>query len=81
MTICRISTRPDKALGAAVRGGRAYLRAWLIALAAIAVSFGGLAVLVIGFFYTSVWAWNVVGYAFSRALVANNTGEWSQPEE
>ena len=32
-------------------------------------TFLGLLGLGIGFFYTSVWAWNVVGYAFSRSLM------------
>jgi hypothetical protein len=60
--------RPDRALLRAVEGGAAYLHAWLISLTAIALSFLGILGLGIGFFYTSVWAWMVVGYAFSRAL-------------
>jgi hypothetical protein len=61
--------RPDRALRRAVGGGRAYLKAWGIALAAISLSFLGLAALGVGFLFTSVWAWSVVGYAFSRALI------------
>jgi hypothetical protein len=61
--------RPDKALRRALRGGRAYAHAWLIALSAIALSLLGLVALGVGFLYTSVWAWSVVGVAFSRALV------------
>jgi hypothetical protein len=60
--------RPDHALRRALEGGRAYLWAWVIALLAISLSLLGLLALGIGFFYTSVWAWMVVGYAFSRAL-------------
>jgi hypothetical protein len=60
--------RPDHALRRALEGGRAYLWAWGIALLAISLSFLGLLAVGIGFFYTSVWAWMVVGYAFSRAL-------------
>lgn len=61
--------RPDKALRRALAGGRDYLFAWIIALSAIFISFLGLLALGVGFFYTSVWAWQVVGYSFSRALV------------
>jgi len=60
--------RPDRALVRAFEGGTAYLHAWLISPTAIALSFLGLLALGIGFFYTSVWAWMVAGYAFSRAL-------------
>lgn len=61
--------RPDRAFRRAVAGGRAYLRAWLIGASAILLSTLGIAAFGIGFFYTSVWAWSVVGYAFSRSLV------------
>ena len=61
--------RPDKALRRALDGGAAYLRAWAIAIAAISLTPLGFLALGIGFFYSSVWAWSVVGYAFSRALV------------
>jgi hypothetical protein len=60
--------RPDRALRVALAGGRAYLKAWLIAASAIGLSLLGLAAGGIGFFWTSVWAWSVVGYAFTRAL-------------
>lgn len=60
--------RPDRAARRALEGGRAYLRAWLVALCAIGLSPIGLLGLGVGFFFTSVWAWMVVGYAFSRAL-------------
>jgi len=60
--------RPDRALRAAIGGGRPYLKGWLIAATAIALSFLGLAVVGVGFLYTSVWAWSVVGFAFTTAL-------------
>ena len=65
--------RPDKAWRRALEGGRAYLHAWGIALMAVCLSFVGLLGLGLGFFYTSVWAWMVVGYVFSRALSLQNT--------
>lgn len=42
-----------------------YLRASVIALVSIVLPFAGLLGLLIGFLYTSVWAWEVVGYAFT----------------
>ena len=60
--------RPDKALARAIGGGRGYLCAWLIALGAISLSLLGLLFLGVGLFYTSVWAWMVVGHAFSVSL-------------
>jgi len=46
----------------------AYLHAWAIGLTAILLSFLGLLLAGIGFFFTSVWAWTVVGYAFTIAM-------------
>jgi hypothetical protein len=66
--------RPDKAMRRALAGGRAYLWGWAIALAAISLSLLGLLALGIGFLYTSVWAWSVVGYAFSRSLALSDDG-------
>ena len=60
--------RPDRAALRAFSGGLTYLWAWVISLCAILLSPLGLLLFGIGFFYTSVWAWMVVGYAFSRAL-------------
>lgn len=62
-------SRPDKAFRRALGAGRIFLRIWTIALCAIGLSFLGLLVFVVGFFYTSVWAWLVVGYAFSKAIL------------
>ena len=67
--ICRLLYRPDKAWVIAKAGGSRYLKAWLIGLTAIMLSFAGLLVLGVGFLFSSVWAWSVVGYAFSRALL------------
>jgi hypothetical protein len=64
--------RPDKAFRRAIAGGAAYGWAWVIALCAMSLSWVGLLALGIGFFYTSVWAWSVVGYAFSKALALSD---------
>ncbi len=47
--------RPDKTFRRVLGAGRSYLRAWVIGLSAIALSFLGLALFLVGFFYTSVW--------------------------
>jgi len=60
--------RPDRALRVALAGGREYLKAWLVAACAIVLSFAGLLAGGIGFLYSSVWAWTVVGFAFTTAL-------------
>ena len=60
--------RPDRALRIALAGGHEYLKAWLIAACAIALSLLGLLAGGIGFLYSSVWAWTVVGVAFTTAL-------------
>jgi hypothetical protein len=46
----------------------AYLFAWWIALLSIVLSLLGILAAGIGFFFTSVWAWDVVGYAFTVAM-------------
>ena len=71
--------RPDLAARRAFEGGAAYLKAWAIAASAIALSFVGLIGLGAGFLITSVWAWQVVGYAFSRALVPELTRAHTGP--
>src|SRR5262249_23634017 len=45
-----------------------YLRAWAIALVSVSLSFVGVLGALIGFLYTSVWSWDVVGYAFTVAM-------------
>lgn len=47
-----------------------YLRAWAIAFASVVLSFAGILGAVVGFLYTSVWSWEVVGYAFTVAMYA-----------
>ncbi len=43
----------------------------LIALLAIVLSLTGLLLAGVGFLFSSVWAWSVVGYAFSQALLGD----------
>jgi len=59
---------PVRALSRALQGGRAYWRAWGIALCALALSFVGLLGLGIGFLATSVWFWQVAGFSFARVF-------------
>ena len=49
-------------------GGRAYWHAWLIAIAALALSFLGLLAFGIGFLFTSVWFWQVAGFSFASVM-------------
>jgi hypothetical protein len=60
--------RPAAAFGRAWRHRRTYLFAWWIALLSVLLSPVGLLAGGIGFVFTSVWAWEVVGYAFTVAL-------------
>jgi hypothetical protein len=60
--------RPATAFARAWRHRRAYLFAWWIALLSVFLSFVGLIAGGIGFVFTSVWAWEVVGYAFTVAM-------------
>jgi hypothetical protein len=59
---------PFLALRRAIEGGRRYWRSWAIALSALLLSFAGLLLLGIGFFVTSVWFWQVAGYAFANTF-------------
>jgi len=59
---------PVRALSRALQGGRAYWRAWGIALCALALSFAGLIALGVGFLVTSVWFWQVAGFSFARVF-------------
>lgn len=47
-----------------------YAKAWAIAVAAVILSFFGLAIVGVGYIVASVWAWEVVGYAFTVAMYA-----------
>ena len=60
--------RPAAALARAWTHRRSYLFAWWIALLSVLLSFFGLLAGGIGFVFTSVWAWEVVGYAFTVAM-------------
>jgi hypothetical protein len=74
MTVYAVEDRPDvlfHPLRAFLRGWqrrKQYLLAWRISLVAIILSFLGILFLGIGFFFTSVWAWEVVGYVFTVAM-------------
>jgi hypothetical protein len=59
---------PLRALRRVFEGGSAYWRAWGIALAALVLSFTGLLAFGIGFLVTSVWFWQVAGYAFANVF-------------
>jgi hypothetical protein len=59
---------PVRALSRVRQGGRAYWRAWGIALAALALSFAGLLALGVGFLASSVWFWQVAGFSFASVF-------------
>ena len=48
--------------------GRAYWRAWAIAVTALLLSFAGLLGLGVFFFATSVWFWQVAGFSFATVF-------------
>jgi hypothetical protein len=60
--------QPIKAFKRAWVKRKCYVKAWWIGLLAIALSFVGLVPYVLGWVFTSVWAWEVVGYVFTIAL-------------
>lgn len=59
---------PFLALRRVAQGGLAYWHAWGIALAALGVSFTGLIAFGVGFLVTSVWFWQVAGFAFATTF-------------
>lgn len=59
---------PWRALRRCIEGGRAYWHAWSIALLALLISLLGLLAAGIGFLWTSVWFWQVAGYAFAHVF-------------
>jgi hypothetical protein len=63
--------QPIRAFSRAWLHRRLYLYAWSIALLSIVLSLLGLLALGVGFFFTSVWAWDVVGYAFTIAMYSS----------
>lgn len=68
----KVLRQPVKAFRRAWTHRGAYLFAWWIALLSILLSFLGLLAVGIGFFFTSVWAWDVVGYAFTIAMYSKS---------
>lgn len=70
----RVLRQPVAAFRRAWGHRESYLLAWWIASLAILLSFLGLLALGVGFLFTSVWAWDVVGYAFTVAM-------YSRPKE
>ena len=72
---------PLRALGRALQGGAAYWRAWVIALAALALSFTGLLALGVGFLVTSVWFWQVAGFSFARVFSQRHLGATAAHED
>jgi len=60
--------RPATAFQRAWDHRKAYLFAWWIAILSILLSFLGILAAGVGFLFTSVWAWDVVGYAFTVAM-------------
>jgi hypothetical protein len=73
---------PVRALRRVAQGGRAYWRAWGIALAALALSFLGLLLLGVGFLVTSVWFWQVAGFGFASVFSQRfHLAETRQPRE
>jgi hypothetical protein len=59
---------PVRAMRRVWQGGVAYWHGWGIALAALCVSLGGLAILGFGFLVTSVWFWQVAGFSFATVF-------------
>jgi hypothetical protein len=64
---------PYKAFCRAWTHRKIYMRAWMISLCSVVVSFFGLLGFFVGFFFTSVWAWEVVGYAFTIAMYSDTS--------
>ncbi len=56
---------PAKALRRVFQAGPGYWHAWVIALSGLLLSFVGLLGLGFGFFFSSVWFWQVAGYSFA----------------
>lgn len=59
---------PLRSLHRCIQGGGRYWQAWSIALCALVLSFVGLLGLGVGFLITSVWFWQVAGFAFAAAF-------------
>jgi hypothetical protein len=59
---------PRRALRRVFEGGVPYLRAWAVALVAMALSFVGLCALGVGFLFTSVWFWQAAAFSFGTVF-------------
>lgn len=59
---------PMRAMRRVIEGGAAYWKAWGIALSALFLSFFGLLGLGIGFYFSSVWFWQVAGFSFASVF-------------
>ena len=59
---------PLRAMRRIFEGGRAYWKAWTIALTALVLSFTGLLFFGVGFLITSVWFWQVAGFSFATVF-------------
>lgn len=59
---------PALALSRVLTAGPQYWKAWLVAMAALLLSFLGLLGLGIGFLFTSVWFWQVAGFSFATVM-------------
>lgn len=59
---------PARAMRRVFQGGKAYWHAWLIALAALGLSFSGVVAFGVGFLITSVWFWQVAGFSFATVF-------------
>jgi hypothetical protein len=59
---------PLRAMRRVLEGGRAYWRAWSIALAVLICAFLGLAAFGVGFLFTSVWFWQIAGFSFATVF-------------
>lgn len=58
-----------RSIGHVFHAGRSYWHAWMIAIAALLLSFLGLIAFGIGFLFTSVWFWQVAGFSFASVMV------------
>lgn len=70
-----VLVQPVRAFRRAWAHREVYLRAWAIALSVILLSFAGLIAFGVGFLFASVWAWAVIGYAFTVAIFAPVRGD------
>ena len=63
-----ILRKPVTAFLRVIAHRKTYFLAWWISCLSIFLSFLGLLGFGVGFFFTSVWAWDVAGYSFTLAL-------------